>query len=382
MIHTTLLAAYLVVSIPLVSGGGWFFPEQQDTTHLRGLQEESRLIGWLGESHHVADKETPSAKQHRLWDAVVERGGWSEQLSWKPRAYLYHGFISEAEADHIVELAKPKVRRSTVVDSETGEVKTDPIRTSEQTFLMRGQDKVVTDVEERIASFAMIPYENGEDLQVLKYQNGQKYDAHHDVGELTSKSGQSLASDGGYRMATALVYLSTPEWGGETVFPYSEWIDESKATTEEYSDCGAMGVAAKPRKGDMLLFWSIDLNHNIDPASMHAGCPTLKGTKWTATKWMHESPFRWTAPPKPGQIPGCEDKNLNCPAWAAAGECRANPVFMVGLSEYPGPRKPGGEDGSCLASCKACVAKEKGSKPSKKKISNIIDSYRRSYLHE
>ena len=45
-------------------------------------------------------------------------------------------------AQHIVAVAKKTVVRSTVVDSETGEVKTDPIRTSSQTFLKRGHDKV------------------------------------------------------------------------------------------------------------------------------------------------------------------------------------------------------------------------------------------------
>jgi hypothetical protein len=47
-----------------------------------------------------------------------------------------------------------------------GEVKTDPIRTSSQTFLRRGHDKVTQGVEERLARWAMIPVENGEDMQV------------------------------------------------------------------------------------------------------------------------------------------------------------------------------------------------------------------------
>ena len=46
------------------------------------------------------------------------------------------------------------------------QVKTDPIRTSSQTFLQRGSDKKITAIEERLARFAMIPYENGEDMQV------------------------------------------------------------------------------------------------------------------------------------------------------------------------------------------------------------------------
>ena len=45
-------------------------------------------------------------------------------------------------------------------------MKTDPIRTSSQTFLRRNYDAVTTRVEERLARFAMIPMENGEDMQV------------------------------------------------------------------------------------------------------------------------------------------------------------------------------------------------------------------------
>jgi prolyl 4-hydroxylase len=67
------------------------------------------------------------------------------------------------------------------------------------------------------------------------------------------------------------------------------------------------------RRGDVLLFWSVTLEGKIDPASMHAGCPVIRGTKWTGTKWLHQRPFRWTAPPKPGIPEGCEDQHINCP---------------------------------------------------------------------
>lgn len=33
-------------------------------------------------------------------------------------------------------------------------------------------------VEERIAAWTMLPAQNGEGLQVLRYENTQKYDAH------------------------------------------------------------------------------------------------------------------------------------------------------------------------------------------------------------
>jgi hypothetical protein len=33
-----------------------------------------------------------------------------EPVSWKPRAFVFHNFMTEEEADHIVSLAKPFVR--------------------------------------------------------------------------------------------------------------------------------------------------------------------------------------------------------------------------------------------------------------------------------
>jgi prolyl 4-hydroxylase len=34
-----------------------------------------------------------------------------EVVSWKPRAFIYHHFLSEAEAEHIKQLAAPTVSR-------------------------------------------------------------------------------------------------------------------------------------------------------------------------------------------------------------------------------------------------------------------------------
>lgn len=56
--------------------------------------------------------------------------------------------------------------------------------------------------------------ENGEDMQVLRYEYGQKYDPHFDY--FTDKVN---ILRGGHRIATVLMYLSNVGKGGETVFP-------------------------------------------------------------------------------------------------------------------------------------------------------------------
>ncbi|XRB16001.1 prolyl 4-hydroxylase [Pseudoscourfieldia marina] len=312
----------------------------------RASTQEERLIGWKGETYDSsAGREIrPDEADAR---AMAQRGAYAELLSWYPRSYHYHKFMTPEECDHLIKIAEPSMQRSSVIDSVTGKVKLDPIRTSYQTFLRRGSDETVTLIEERLARFAMIPAYHGEDMQILRYQNGQKYDAHHDVAELNTNSGKELAAEGGMRAATALLYLSDVEEGGETVFPLTEWPKgDPRKHAEKWSKCGAQGVAVKPRKGDMLLFWSLDFEAKIDTYSMHAGCPVLKGTKWTATKWIHQKPFHWTPPKMYADAPkGCEDKTIECKMWAVSGECEKNPTFMVGDKERPG---------SCLWSCKRC----------------------------
>lgn len=59
--------------------------------------------------------------------------------------------------------------------------------------------------------------ENGEDIQVLRYEPGQKYDPHYDYF-----SDKENIARGGHRIATVLMYLTDVEKGGETVFPSAE----------------------------------------------------------------------------------------------------------------------------------------------------------------
>jgi len=48
-----------------------------------------------------------------------------QTLSWEPRAWLHHSFLSEEECDHLINLARPFMKASEVVDNETGKTKRD-----------------------------------------------------------------------------------------------------------------------------------------------------------------------------------------------------------------------------------------------------------------
>ncbi|ERM99819.1 hypothetical protein AMTR_s00098p00020560 [Amborella trichopoda] len=90
-------------------------------------------------------------------DGVDGPKQWVEVLSWAPRAFIYHNFLSKEECEYLISLSKPHMRKSTVVDSGTGRSKDSRVRTSSGMFLRRGQDKIIRNIEKRIADFTFIP---------------------------------------------------------------------------------------------------------------------------------------------------------------------------------------------------------------------------------
>ena len=261
--------------------------------------------------------------------------------------------LTDEESDHLVALATPEVARSTVVGS-AGTPETDSIRTSFGMFIMRKKDEVVAGVDKRVARFAGVEDVQAEDMQVLRYEDGQKYGTH----QYTFLQSALTDVDGGQRTATVLLYLSDVEYGGETAFPESrDWLHPAETWADgRYSPCGRKGVSVKPKKGRALLFYHLDGQGQPSRFSMHTGCPVLEGVKWTSTKWIREKPFRPDAFPKGAVAPQvaappagqCADGDPNCADWAAKGECESNRNFMVGDTQ--------GFRGRCMESCGLCDA--------------------------
>ena len=52
------------------------------------------------------------------------------------------------------------------------------------------------------------------------------------------------------------MFIRDVEEGGETVFPKVP-VPKGQTKAAGYSDCAMKGLAYKPRKGDIVVFWSI-----------------------------------------------------------------------------------------------------------------------------
>ncbi|KMZ60681.1 Prolyl 4-hydroxylase subunit alpha-1 [Zostera marina] len=217
-------------------------------------------------------------------EAILRQGSIkTEVVSWSPRVFVFHNFLSEEECDYLRTIAGPRLVNSSVVNIKTGKPMLSPHRTSTGMFFRKKEweHPIVERIETRIAAFSHVPKENGEPMQVLRYKEKQYYREHFDY----FSNHLNLEKRGGQRIATMLMYLSDNVEGGETYFP---------AAGNGKCSCAGMtvdGVSVKPIKGDAVLFWSMTLNGSVDRTSFHAGCEVLSGEKWSATKWMRQNTF-------------------------------------------------------------------------------------------
>ena len=100
---------------------------------------------------------------------------------------------------------------------------------------------------------------------MLKYDLGQKYNAHLDF---SGGSQGDLAC--GPRILTFFLYLSDVEEGGETAFPL-------------------LNLAVKPKKGKAVLWPSVhdDDLQKPERLSLHEARPVVRGRKYAANSWIH-----------------------------------------------------------------------------------------------
>jgi len=198
-------------------------------------------------------------------------------LSWNPagpRAFLIESVLTPEECAHVISISKDRLGSSLIgaVAGKSGGFESQT-RTSKMTFISRSTSKELEAMHHKFADILNVSDKElrlaGEDLQVVRYEQGQEYAPHYDY----TRGGNVD------RLATLLVYLGD---GGGTIFPRA------------FDDRGLM---IHPKQGDAILFYSQLPDGNLDELSLHGGMPVAKGTKWVCNLWLHShSDRRWNAP--------------------------------------------------------------------------------------
>lgn len=190
----------------------------------------------------------------------------------RPAAALLSGLLDRQECAALIELGRPRLTRSTVVDPVTGQDIVAGHRSSDGMFFQLAENPLVAAIEQRIAALTGIPAENGEGLQLLRYSQGAQSTPHFDYVQPRNEANRESIARSGQRIATLIMYLNDVEAGGETVFP-------------------ATGFQVAPVAGQALYFESANRALQCDPLSLHAGAPVGSPEKWIATKWLRSQRF-------------------------------------------------------------------------------------------
>lgn len=187
-----------------------------------------------------------------------------------PRIVVFGNLLSVQECEKLIELASPRLNRSTVVHNATGTNQTHAGRTSEGMFFEPGEYRLIQTIERRLAKLVNWPIENGEGMQILRYGPGTQYEPHYDYFLPDEAGTQIILQRGGQRVGSLVMYLNTPIQGGGTVFPDVQ-------------------LEVAPQRGN-AVFFSYDRPHS-STKTLHGGAPVILGEKWVATKWFREGKF-------------------------------------------------------------------------------------------
>lgn len=188
----------------------------------------------------------------------------------KPVVAVFDNMLSFEECDELIRLSRIKMKRSTIIDPETGQEKIIEARTSYGTFFSLNENEFIARLDKRIASVMHWPAENGEGIQILNYKVGGEYKPHFDYFPPNDSGSLPHLSKGGQRVSTLVMYLNDVEEGGETAFP-------------------DIGLVIAPKKGSAAYFEYCNSQSQVDPLTLHSGMPVSAGEKWIATKWMRQN---------------------------------------------------------------------------------------------
>ena len=183
----------------------------------------------------------------------------------KAQVCVIEDFLSKEECDKMIELINSNLQPSQLYRGQSGT----SLRTSSTCNLSYLDDPFIDLIDKKIADRLGINVNFGEPIQGQKYEAGQEYKGHVDCFTPGTEEYSLACGEKDNRTWTFMIYLNTPEKGGETNFP-------------------TLGKVIKARRGTAVAWNNLDENGNPNYNTLHAGTPVIEGEKIILTKWFRE----------------------------------------------------------------------------------------------
>lgn len=204
-------------------------------------------------------------------------GAAIQLVSWKPRVFVHRQLLNSAEAEALAHEAE------TYIHSGHNILSSPPSRVlASEASLLQSHAHEAQNVSKRAAHWVQLPERLSEPLTVVKYADGGYWKEHVDYFDPAQNG---IERNGGQRLVSVLVELSSPPSGGEEVFPHTGSLDEhSVASASGSSACTRNRNAIKLQPGDAIAYWTMEPNGWEDPNSAVEACPAVGGSRVVAYK--------------------------------------------------------------------------------------------------
>lgn len=224
--------------------------------------------------------------------------------SIQPLVLTFDSFLSPRECKKVIADAEPHMASSglTMTDKDIAlGSAADKFRTSTTHWLRSDLRKRpwLEAVDLRVANITRSTWgvRSQEAVQVLRYNEGQFYDAHLDWTDrqyYSRSKANMLSKHGGYknRLVTVFWYLSdvADGDGGETHFPRAGGL---RMPRSNHGCADKTGLKVQPRLGRGMMFYNLLPDGVGDVYSLHTACPLKHSAKkWAANKWVLNEPFK------------------------------------------------------------------------------------------
>mmetsp|Transcript_27312 Transcript_27312/g.76638 ORF Transcript_27312/g.76638 Transcript_27312/m.76638 type:complete len:317 (-) Transcript_27312:96-1046(-) len=229
-----------------------------------------------GDLNKMFERITTAEEFQKFSPQILSSPSTSTKNKPNPWIVILDDFLTQEECDTMIELgAKKGYERSKDVGKKKfdgtydGTLSQD--RTSTNAWCVEDcyNETATQSVLQKQEWLTGIPEANNEYIQLLRYEEGQRYGKHHDYIHHHNARPQ------GVRILTVFFYLNDVEEGGGTHF-------------------NDLDITVLPKRGRVLLWPSVLDQHpsRKDSLTHHEALPPIKGIKYGANSWVHARNFK------------------------------------------------------------------------------------------